>query len=156
MTLRNMEQKTDVAADITAINAANDQWTTAFNSNDAAAVAAIYADDAIRLLPNQAAVEGKQAIQAAFEAMFKENAVKCALTPLEIQVAGGWAYSRGSYKLTVNPKSGKPIKESGKYLSIGKRQSDGSWKTYRDIYNSNEPLPGAAGKKKQIDAAAGP
>ena len=39
------------------------------NSNDAAALAATYADDAIMMDPNQAAIEGKQAIQAAYEAM---------------------------------------------------------------------------------------
>ena len=142
------QPKIDVAADIKAINAGNDQWTTAFNSNDAAALAAIYTDDAIRLLPNQAAVEGKQAIQAAFEAMFKENAVKCTLNLLETQVAGDWAYGRGNYTLTVTPKSGKPTEYAGKYLEIFRRQPDGSWKCYRAIWNSNNPTPSAAATKK--------
>ena len=142
------EPKRDVAADIKAINALGNQYAAAVNSGDAAAVAATYADDGIEMPPNEAALEGKQAIQASYEAMFKENAVKCTLTLLETQVAGDWAYGRGNYTLTVTPKSGKAIEESGKYLSIVKRQPDGSWKTYRDIYNSNEPPPTAAGKKK--------
>jgi len=142
------EEKRDVAADTTAINALRDQFTAAFNSNDAAATAATYTGDAIAMLANQAAVEGKQAIQASYEAMFKGNAVKIALTPLETQVAGDWAYDRGNATITVTPKSGKPIEESSKYLVIAKRQPDGSWKLYRDIDNSNNPPPGAAGKKK--------
>ena len=50
------EQKRDVAADIKAINALRDQFAAAYNSNDAAAVAAYYSDDAIVMLPNQAAI----------------------------------------------------------------------------------------------------
>jgi ketosteroid isomerase-like protein len=63
-------------------------------------------------------------------------------------VAGDWAYDRGNYTLTVTPKPGKPMEESGKYLAVCKRQPDGSWKISRLIYNSNNPPPGAAGKKK--------
>ena len=141
-------QKTDVAADTAAINALRDQFLAAWNSNDAAALAATYADDAIMMDPNQASVEGKQAIRAAYEARFKESAFKAAVTPLETQVAGDWAYDRGNLTATVTPKSGKPMEESGKYLFIFKRQPDGSWKVYRDISNSNSPPPTAGGNKK--------
>ena len=141
-------QKRDVAADTTAIKALGDQYDAAVNSGDAAGVAATYADDGIEMAPNQAATEGRQAIQASNEASFKEYAFKIAETPLETQVAGDWAYGRGNYTLTVTPKSGKPTEGSGKYLFIAKRQPDGSWKYYRAIWNSNNPPPSAAGKKK--------
>ena len=142
------EQKRDLAADTTAINALLDQNIAAWNSNDAAAVTATFADDAILMEPSQAAIEGKQAIQAWYEAFLKENAVKCAITPLETQVAGDWAYVRGNYTTTFTPKSGKPMEVSGKYLDIVKRQPDGSWKIYRGMLNSNDLPPGAAEKKK--------
>ena len=142
------EQKGDVAADTTAINALLDQNIAAWNSSDAAALAATFADDAILMEPNLAAIEGKQAIQASYEAGFKEKAVKCTITPLETQLVGDWAYVRGNYTSAITPKSGKPIEESGKYLDIVKRQPDGSWKIYRGMINSNNPPPSAAGKKK--------
>ena len=142
------EPKRDVAADTTAVNALRDQYATAFNASDAAAVAATFADDGIEMIPNQAAVEGKQAIQGYYEAMFKGSSAKTAAAPLETQVAGDWAYVRGTLTATVTPKSGKPMEESGKYLFIVKRQPDGAWKIYRDISNSSEPLPSAAGTKK--------
>ena len=146
------EEKMDVAADTTAINALRDKVTAAYNSTDAAALAATYADDAIMMNPNQDPVEGKPAIQASYEAMFKENAgtvaINLALSPLETQVAGDWAYDRGNATSTVTPKSGKPVEQLGKYLVIAKRQTDGSWKVYREMSNMNSPPPGAAGKKK--------
>ena len=142
------QPKTDVAADRKAIKALGDQYAAAWNSNDAAALAATYADDAVMMNPNQASVEGKQAIRAAYEARFKESALKAAVTLLETQLAGDWAYDRGNVTINVTPKSGKPMEESVKYVFIYKRQPDGSWKVYRDISNSNNPLPNAAGKKK--------
>ena len=142
------EPQRDVAADTAAIDALLDQYTAAFNSNDAAATVASYADDAIVMSPNQAAVEGKQAIQAVYEAMFKEYAFKGTFTPLETQVTGDWAYRRGNYAETGTPKSGKPVEELGKWLEILKRQPDGSWKSHRLIYNSNNPPPAQASKKK--------
>lgn len=142
------EPNRDVAADTTAINALRDQVAAAYNSHDAVAMAATYAEDAIMMNPNQAAVEGQQAIRAAYEATFKENAGKVAFTPLETQVAGDWAYDRGSYTVTVTPASGKPVEDSYKYLVVVKRQPDGSWKLYREMSNSNNPPATEAGKKK--------
>ncbi len=146
------EPKRDVAADIAAISAINDKVTAGFNSKDPAGVAAVYADDAIMMNPNQVAVEGKQAILAAYEAMAKETPGETAFTliftPLETQVVGDWAYQRGNYAATITPKSGKPTELQFKYLNIYRRQADGSWKIYRDISNTNSPPPSAAGKKK--------
>jgi uncharacterized protein (TIGR02246 family) len=145
--------KTDVAADMAAIKAVNDRMAAAFDSKDVAALAAAYADDAIMMDPDQPAIEGKQAIQAAYEARAKENASQSvsltfAFTPLETQVAGDWAFDRGDYTVTVTPKSGTPMERSNKYVTIYKRQPDGNWKIYLDISNRNNPPPAAAGEKK--------
>ena len=135
------EQKRDAAADIKAINELRSQFATAYNANDAAAAAAYFADDAILMFPNQEAIEGKQAIQAALEDFFKQNAARITHTPLETEVAGDWAYERGNITETVTPKSGKAIERSLKYLVILKRQPDGSWKIHRDMDNSNLKEP---------------
>ena len=132
------EQK-NVAADIAAVNALRGKFIAAFNSNNAGALAVLYADDAIVMRANQPAVEGRPAIQSLYEAMFKANAVKISITPLETQLAGDWAYERGNATTTITPKSGKPIEESAKYLVVLKRLPGDFWKVYRDIDNSNTP-----------------
>ena len=143
------EPKRDVAADTAAINALRDQYIAAVNSGDAAAVAATFDDDAVEMPPNQVAGVGKQAIQARLDAMFKEATFKgVPSTVLETQVAGDWAYRRTSSAQTVTPKSGKPMEQLWKGLSIFKRQPDGSWRYYRLISISNNPPPAAVGKKK--------
>lgn len=141
--------KQDTSAEIAKIGALRNQFATAFNANDAAAVAGMFTDDAVIMPSNHAAVEGKAAIQSWYETMYKEMSVKIALTPLETQVAGDWGFDRGTALLTITPKGkGKPMKESSNYLVIVKRQADGSWKVARDIDNSNTPMPAPAAKKK--------
>jgi|HubBroStandDraft_6_1064221.scaffolds.fasta_scaffold956487_1 uncharacterized protein (TIGR02246 family) len=132
-------QKGDLAADVAAINALNDKLVAAFNSNDAIAMAATFAEDAILMLSNQPAIEGRNTIQSRFEVRFKNNWVKIVNTTLEIEVAGDWAYIRGHFTHAVTPKSGgKTVEGSSKYLRILRRQSDGSWKIYRSIDNHDE------------------
>ena len=143
-----MDEKKDAAADTAAITALRGKFSAAFNSNDAAAVAALFADDAIVMPANQPAIEGRPAIQSLFEAIFKANpGIKTAIASLETQVAGDWAYDRGNTTTTITPKSGKPIEESAKYLVVLKRLPGGLWKVDRDIDNSNSPPPAAPGKK---------
>ena len=55
-------------------------------------------------------------------------------------MAGDWAYIRGTYKATLQPKQGgEPVLIDGKYMSILAKQPDGSWKLHRDAFNSNVP-----------------
>jgi len=59
---------------------------------------------------------------------------------LEIVVTGPWGYSRGTYTQDLTARStGKTIHVDGKFLTIFKKQMDGSWKIYRDCFNSNVP-----------------
>jgi ketosteroid isomerase-like protein len=55
------------------------------------------------------------------------------IDPQEIVILGDYAYTRGLY--TVSSKAGDV---DGKFMTILKRQNDGSWKIYRDIFNSNK------------------
>ncbi|MCL5005749.1 MAG: SgcJ/EcaC family oxidoreductase [Acidobacteria bacterium] len=69
-------QKRDIVTDLEAIGALHASYVAAFNSNDAAAVAAFYTDHAVLMLPGVPAIEGRRDIQAMFEAYFKENVAK--------------------------------------------------------------------------------
>ncbi len=141
-------QESDIAADKAAINKLFDQVVTAFNDKDAPILAAFYAEDAVVMNQGDSAVEGKRAIQAEYENIFKSEVTirLVAFDPAEVQVLGDWAHARGNYTAVFTPKSGKPREQSFKYLSIIKRHADGSWKIYRDISNTNRPPAEGTGK----------
>ena len=57
------------------------------------------------------------------------------------------AYVSGSYELTENDASGKPMTDKGKYLEVWKKQANGSWKCVADIFNSDLPPAAPAANK---------
>jgi ketosteroid isomerase-like protein len=131
-------------ADRTAIRQiCSENYAKLVNAKDFKGAAALYAEDAIVLLPNQAAVQGKAAIQAWMEAPPPISNFQ--VQTLEIEGRGDLAYERTTYSMTVTPAGAAPIEERGKGLSIWRKQADGSWKCLRDIWNSDLPLP-APGK----------
>jgi len=58
--------------------------------------------------------------------------------PEEINVAESWAYARGTYD-SEREVEGQAVRVEGKFLTIFKRQPDGTWRIYRDCFNSNVP-----------------
>ena len=127
-------------ADRTAIRQLGETDMKMKNAKDWMGDLALYTEDAIELMPNQAAVQGKAAIQGWMEASppfsnFQEQSLDL-------------AYDRGTYSMTVTPPGAAPIEDRGKYLTICHKQADGSWKASRVIYNSDLPLP--APKKPSV------
>lgn len=100
----------------------------------------MWVEDGIRLPPGEAAVVGKDNILARNSAVFEPFDVSMSITNEEVVAEGNWAYARGVYEATLTPKAGgEDIKVDGKYVTILQKQPDGTWKIYRDIFNSNVP-----------------
>ena len=58
--------QTSTAADEEAIREAIAAWNPAYNSQDADAIAALYTEDGVRIVPNMGALQGRGVIRAAF------------------------------------------------------------------------------------------
>ena len=129
--------------DIAAIRSALDEEMAASKAGDAAAFAACYTDDAVLMPPNEPAVVGKQAIQSCAQAIFDQFTEEGTAQTVEVEVTGDWGFTRLNFTMTLTPKAGgEAIEDNGKWLQIWRRQPDGSWKIYREIYNSDKPVPG--------------
>ena len=128
-----------------AIGEVREAYIAAQNAGDAAALAALFTDDAVLMPPNAPAVSGKEAIQSYLQSQNDQFSFELAASQAEVAAAGDWAFSRGTHTVNLNPKAaGKAVEDSGKYLNILKRQPDGSWKIARHTWNSDKALPGAA------------
>jgi len=126
-------------ADRTAIRQVGETDMKMMNAKDWMGDMALYTEDAVELPPNQAAVQGKAAIQAWEEAYPPLSNFQ--VQSLEIEGQGDLAYDRGTYSMTVTPPGAAPIEDHGKYLTICRKQADGSWKIAREMFNSDLPLP---------------
>ena len=79
-------------------------------------------------------------VPGAFKARVEANDTKMSITPLEIVIAGPWAYSRGTFTQDLTAKAtGQTVHVDGKFLTIFRKQPSGAWKIYRDCFNSNVP-----------------
>lgn len=112
-------------------------WAEAYNSGDDAAVAAFYTEDGMRMPPNSPAVEGREAIQGQIAASREMGAAKVSLTTDEYATSGDLGFARGTY--AIHDAEGNEI-DRGKWMQVAKKIGD-SWYAYRDIWNSDNPLP---------------
>jgi uncharacterized protein (TIGR02246 family) len=137
--------KVDTAADEAAIRAQVDAFNAAVAAYDSAAVAALYAQDAALLPPNQERLEGPAAIQQFFAGMRQLNA-SMVITPIVVVVAasGDIAMEEGNWTYSMPMADGSTFSDNGKYL-VAWKKIDGTWLMERDIWNSdNAPPPSGA------------
>ncbi|MCX6669721.1 MAG: SgcJ/EcaC family oxidoreductase [Methanothrix sp.] len=110
-------------------------------AGNASAIADFYAEDAMLLPHNNSPVIGKEAIRSGYKTFLDQFSIKGTSEIAELEVAGDWAFMRGTYTTTVIAKAGgQPVEEDhGNWLWIVKRQRDCSWKIFRAI-GVSEPL----------------
>ena len=135
----------DEAAVRKSIASLDSQFVVAFNKGDAAAAASFYTDDAVSRAPNQEPASGRSAIQQGYDGLFKSTGKVSdfAIEMKDLDVFADRAVEVGSYSFHFTPAGAKAqMKDHGSYMNYWKKQSDGSWKIYRDVIVSSEPLPG--------------
>ena len=132
------------ADDAARIRAGTASWMQSFNSGNAGAVVALYADDAALMPPNAPQARGVAAIKEAIAkeiAGAKKAGVTLAVGTDEVGVAGDMAWHAGTY--VVKDKGGKTV-DAGKFLEAWERKN-GKWRIARDMWNSdNAPAAPAA------------
>ncbi len=105
-------------------------FTTAYNAGDAAAVAAIYAEDSALLPPRQGAALGREAIGAIYAGAFAAGVSNLRVKTLEIRQHGDKTVVEiGETSITVG---GRDIRS--RYVHVWVLE-DEVWMLSRDIYN---------------------
>lgn len=133
----------DVAAVREAIDASGAAWETAALAGDAAALTALYTEDAIVMPPNALKSVGSAAIQTGFTEMLGVapfTAIDIVTEGVEVSASGDMAWAHGTYTST-NTVAGEPYEDTGKWANVSENR-DGQWLMVVDIWNSDTPLPG--------------
>ena len=116
------------------------ELTRTFNqavlAGDWAKVASLYTTDAVLNPPHHPAVKGRKAIRAWLQKFPPITAFQ--VRDVKMDGRGGLAYVLGKYTMTlVPPGAPGPVKDSGKYLDIRRKQPNGRWLLQVDIFNSD-------------------
>lgn len=131
-----------------AVRAADIAWEKAFSSKNLAGAVAFVESTGSILPPNAPIAAGPAAVRALFDGFYALPALNLhwQATSVEAARSGDLAYSSGTYAMTFNGPSGKPLGDRGKYVTVWRKQADGSWKVVRDVFNSDLPVPGSVPK----------
>jgi ketosteroid isomerase-like protein len=124
-----------------ALRAADAAWLKTYEAKDVDKAVAFCDDRGSLLWPNAPRATGKSAIAKATAGAFAIPDFKLEWHPDQIAVArsGELGYTSGTYTWTFKDASGKPASDKGKYLTVWKKQRDGSWKVLLDMFNTDLP-----------------
>ncbi len=142
--LSTLQRRDTHAADLVAIEKLHQEDIAATLSQDPNLLLDVWSDDGVRLEPGRPAVVGKKAIQADNEKGLAEHpsfkVLSYAPEIKEVQIADGWAFEWNNWeaKVKMPPEGSPPFTLRAKGLRILRRQSDGSWKFARVVWNQSE------------------
>ena len=112
-------------------------WDAAQNANDVDALMALYGADAKAMPPEMPEVAGADALRGLWTDFLdgtqdNDNVLQ------GLRVSGDLAAIWGYYNTTA-PEGEEGGMVTGKWIAILERQGDGSWKVFRNIWNTDSP-----------------
>jgi ketosteroid isomerase-like protein len=115
-------------------------YEAAINSNDTDRVMAMYDKDAEILQPDGPIVSGRRNIRKWVADYFKQYKTRWKKVPLKNFAFGDYGFDEGIDTAIDTPRDGgKPIRWDCKGILVYKRQKNGEWLIFRDIWNNNTP-----------------
>jgi ketosteroid isomerase-like protein len=119
---------------------AHKNYEAAINSNDTNTVMAMYDKDAAIFQPDGPIVTGRANIRKWVAGYFKQFQTKWKKVPLNNFVLGDYGFDEGIDTAVDTPRDGgKPIRWDCKGILVYKRQKNGDWLIFRDIWNNTTP-----------------
>lgn len=141
----------DTGAAVAAVKAAEAGMLAAFKARDAKKAASFYTADAEIMVPFAAPVRGSDS-EKSMGNDFKDPGFSIDFdnTRTEVSAGGDMAFTHGTFHVTyTNPATRKPDTLDGSYVTVFRKQADGSWKAVQDISS-----PGPVATPPQDEPAA--
>lgn len=127
-------------ADIKTIEKLEAQWVKDIEEKNLENWVNHYAEDGSLLVPNSPAVTGRDNIRAAIKGRIADPHYSLVWRPMKIEASERLAYVRGVYAITrTDAKTRAPISDQGKYVTVYRKEADGSWKVVQDMASSDLP-----------------
>lgn len=132
----------DVDAERTALMDTDRNWVEAFNASDSPAdiFADQFLDDGSLLPPDAPLAQGREAVRAVIAALVEMPGFAVTWTPTAADVGSGGdlGFTRGTYEMHLETPEGA-VTINGKYLTVWKKQADGTWMVTADTFNADGP-----------------
>jgi len=129
----------DLESDRAALLETDQQWVaTTAEGNDIERIVSFWSDDAKVYPPGSPVVAGKQAIREFVAGSMRIPDFSVGWEPVEVVVApgGDMGYTTGRNHFTTPDANGNLVTTYGRYVTVWRKLTDGSWKCVIDIWNS--------------------
>jgi ketosteroid isomerase-like protein len=129
-----------------AVRSADQDLLKVFAAKNLDKTVAFFDEKGAILWPNAAIADGKEAISKLLTGYFALPGLKVSwhVDRADVARSGDLGYTSGAYEMTFNDPAGKTVSDKGKYVTVWKKQKDGSWKVLLDIGNTDLPPTGAS------------
>lgn len=140
-TARTVTQAGDVTSARQMIDSVNKTFGAALVKNDTATIAGFYAANAKLMLEQSAMMSGRAQIVTGLGSYLASiKLTDATVTTEDVIVGGDLLVETGHYDWAIEEKGGKTRHDTGKYLTVWQRQTDGGYKILFDAPTS-EPAP---------------
>jgi len=126
-----------------AIMHADREFNQKFNAADTAARAdawmSYFADNSA--VPTTPPLAGKPALSEHYQKVFSNPDLSLSWEPIrgEVFPGGEMGYTTGKYVARFKDKDGNKMEQTGRYITVWKKQTDGSWKIVTDTGSDDGP-----------------
>ncbi|OGS55270.1 MAG: hypothetical protein A3K60_05045 [Euryarchaeota archaeon RBG_19FT_COMBO_56_21] len=117
----------------------NRKFSLGIRTRNLTTIEQLYTEDTVLMPPNNDMVKGRRGTREFWSAAIKMGLKSATLSTIEAQRCGDEIREIGIYRLRIVPEHKKAYEDVGKYLTVWKVQSDGSWRLQKDIWNSDLP-----------------
>ena len=115
-----------------------------FAGKDVEQAQSFYADDATLIFPGAQPAQGRAAVEKHLRGMVSDPAFVLTIDNQQTRVAasGDLAYTRGTFSNSyTDPGSKQVMTVTGTYLTVFRKEADGSWKAIEDIATPGPMTP---------------
>jgi ketosteroid isomerase-like protein len=125
--------------EVEAVRAADAAWMKVYHAKDLDKSLSFLDEQGSMLVSNAPIATGKAALAKAIAQDFAGGTLTWRGNKAGVARSGDLAYTSGTYEWILNDSSGKTASDKGKYLTVWKKEADGSWKVLYDMFNSDLP-----------------
>jgi ketosteroid isomerase-like protein len=127
-----------------AIDQIRKEFDASWLSENADVIIKYCADDIILMPPHTAPIKGKEELSTFLKGFFDHfTFTDLKIVEREVIASGDLAFERIAYDWVILPEGqDKGISDHINFLGIYQRQSDGTWKETRGLWNSTKPIAG--------------
>lgn len=137
---KRIQEYRRISMDYAAIATVYEEYTEAVNSGDARRWLALHEPEAYKMPQGQPMFRIADIAPTVQVQWDKGPRMEMDIDCREIVIRGDIAWAMGCYTETLIPNNGDPAQTfQGKFLTILRRQADGSWLIYRDSYSFDVP-----------------